>query len=878
MKEDCIAAVEEAIGRHLRANESKTIEDAVNKQMRQLAKKDPAAWAQLSAADRLAQAAQGAAADMVAEVRKKQQRVRLQIAAHDRIENWLGDEFARLDPDTAKPGDYQRVVSRLLAFDAKGRGAPGGSVETRTSSIEREALGRLMPLWNSVKGIAGLFENAQGVSDLVHEMYGENTGNATAKQAAAIWRQVTEELRQRANAAGANIGHLEDWGYTQNHSQGRVAKAGLEAWTEATMPLMDRDKYINADGSRMDDDQMREFLVHAYDSIITDGLNKASASEPQEGRAGAGIANRGSAHRQMFFKDADSYLSYTGKFGDKSLWPTLTGHIRSVSRDIGLLEGLGSNPEDTFAHFNDRTHLDENRMNPTAKAKIDARAAENRALFDYVAGHRQVVNQKIADAGQAFRNYEVATKLGSVAITAIGDEAGMAATALANRVPYAEVMAREMAYLNPANSQDRAIAAHTGLGINGAIGGLNRFGYEDLQLGDGRGVAAGMRQFTGKLANTVMHASFAEAMWDTRRRALGSVLMSYLGKWTREVESFKDINETDHGVLANKGVTQDDWQVWKLAEPEDWGMKHGVLTPKSVYAIPDEKLAPLGDPTTLKRNASTLLLGHVLEELGMGVMDTGARERAGMFLGTQSGTPSGELYRSALLFKSFAWSMMQKHWARAGAMPTALDRWNYASRLIVGGAALAAVAVQLRNLDSGKDPENMASPKFWGQSLLRGGGLGFYGDFLYEEATSHDTTLIPALMGPLATELEQGWNLTGAAALKAARGERTDEGAKIIRWARGSVPLLNMWYTKAAMDHLLWNNLQEAASPGYLDRMQIRANTTKGSTWYWDPHDASPSRAPDFSSEHLLNTQAGRQEIDQIKDTADKVATNIGIE
>jgi hypothetical protein len=241
VKDECIEAVEQAIGRTLRANESKNIEDAVNQQYRLLARKDPAAWAALSPADKLTQAAQSAAADMVAEVQKKQQRVRLTIARHDAIENWLGGEFAKL-PEDAKPGDYQRVVSRLLAFDAKGRGPPGGSVETRAASIEKEALGRLMPLWNSVKGFAGLFENAQGVSDLVHEIYGENTGNAAAKAGAAIWRQVTEELRQRANAAGAKIGKLEDWAVTQNHSQGRVAKAGLDTWTEATLPLLDRDK------------------------------------------------------------------------------------------------------------------------------------------------------------------------------------------------------------------------------------------------------------------------------------------------------------------------------------------------------------------------------------------------------------------------------------------------------------------------------------------------------------------------------------------------------------------------------------------------------------------------------------------------------------
>lgn len=971
MKPECTEAVEKALGRPLRKGESDKIEKAINLQMRLLARKDPKGWGVLSTLDRLEKASIAAAEQMTAEVLKKQQRVRLQIQIHDRVESKLADRFEQLH-ETAKPGDYLRAVSNLLAFDAKGRGI--ASTESWQHSIELEALGKLMPLWNSVKGFAGLFENAKGISDLVHELYGEDTGNAAAKQGAAVWAQVTEELRQRANRGGANIGKLEDWSKPQNHSQGRVAKAGLDAWTEATLPLMDRGKYIREDGTQMDDNEMREFLRNAYDTIITDGQNKV---DPGSTPAGAGIANRGSAHRQIFFKDADSWLTYAGQFGDRSLWPTLQGHIRGISRDIGLLETLGPDPEATFNYFNDRTRLDERRMFATDAAKVEKASSVNKAIFDYVAGRQVVGDQRVADIGQAFRNFETATKLGKVALTALGDEAGMAATALANRVPYTQVLARELTYLNPLNAEDRAVAAHTGLGINGAIQGTNRLGYEDLNLTDGKGVTAGMREFTGKLSAGVMRASMAEGLWDTRRRALGSVLMSYLGKWTREVENFSDINETDHGVLATKGVTDQDWKVWKLAQPEDWGMAHGVLTPKSIAAIPDDAMAQLlgrqtktpppaagsvryyhggnpegvtgplwftshlpdaqgwaargegmqvhyvdvphdhpargeGDPqngmpyssrmelpadlanqrqvldapagsdardiANARSHASTMLLGHVLEELGMGVMDTGARERAGMFLGTQAGTRGGELTRSAFLFKSFGWAMMQKHWARAGVMPTFTDKVNYASRLIVGGAALAAVAIQLRSLFGGKDPENMASPKFWGEALLRGGGFGFYGDFLYSETTSHDTSLIPALMGPLATETETAWNLTGAAAIKASRGERTDEGAKLIRWGRSEIPFLNMWYTQAAMDHILWNDMQEAASPGYLDRMQTKAEVTKGTSWYWDPHDKLPARAPDFSAGHLLDTQRGHEELQTIADTTSKLAESVGIE
>src|SRR6185312_5201968 len=145
-------------------------------------------------------------------------------------------------------------------------------------------------------------------------------------------------------------------------------------------------------------------------------------------------------------------------------------------------ETLGPNAEQTFRYFNDRTLLDELRANPAAANKVRAGARFNESLFDYVAGRRGIVNQKVAAVGQAFRNFETAAKLGRVAITALGDEAGMSATAFANHVPWSEAFMRELRYLNPANAEDRAVAAHAGLGINGIIGGLNRFGREDFDV------------------------------------------------------------------------------------------------------------------------------------------------------------------------------------------------------------------------------------------------------------------------------------------------------------------------------------------------------------------------------------------------------------
>jgi len=237
---------------------------------------------------------------------------------------------------------------------------------------------------------------------------------------------------------------------------------------------------------------------------------------------------------------------------------------------------------------------------------------------------------------------------------------------------------------------------------------------------------------------------------------------------------------------------------------------------------------------------------HINEEASMGVMETGARQRARVeqFMGKFGIDTAGPIGKSLMLFKTFSSSMVMKHWDRMASMGTLQSKAAYGTILAVYGTAIAAaVNAIVRPFIAGQDPPKLDS-KFLFGAILRGGGLGFYGDFLYDQLNSRDQSLGDAAVGTLGTDLSDIWNVTGGAAFRAAKGERTDEKAKLIRLARDNNPLLNTWYTSALWDHWLWYNLQEAANPGYLDRMQQRQSQF-GRNYFWDPHDALPSRGPD---------------------------------
>ena len=868
MRPECEDAVEIALGRPLRRGEADKIDKSINRNMRQLAQKDPEAWQALSPTERLQQGAKAAVDEMVAAVKEKQRLTQLQIQAHDKIENQLNAAFDRL-PENAKPGSLLRAFSNLIAFDTTNRGRGLPSVESAVNAIKAESMGNLMNVWKNIKGFMGLFEDKRASQNLIREMFGEDSGDPTAKRAVEDWFKTTDELHERTNKAGASIGKLDnhDWHLPQSWSQARIAQAGktvsesLQKWIDKMLPRLDRKRYLNEDGTRMTDQQITDkVLTPAFDTQLTDGRNKRSPGSTSETAAGDM-----SGHRILFFKDADSYMAAQGDFGEKNLWRAMQDHINRMAREIALRESFGPQHGETFKYFNDRIALDEIRQHGD-EGLVRRKESQNQALYDFVSGRHQIVDQRVADWGQAFRNWEVTTKLGGVAITALSDEAAMAATAFANHVPWTQVLGREVTFAT--DSVARRAAANAGLGISTILGGLNRLGTEDFNMHAGMGIAGKAREFGSKFASATMKYSGAEPMWDLRRRALGSVLMQSMASLTRQFEHFADINEADHGILARKGFSETDWQVMKLAKPEDWGSIHGVLTPKSIREIPDSQLKALGDPDALRRSASTMLLGHVLEEVSMGVMEQGARQRAGISkLGQSGGTAGaigGELARSAMLFKGFALSMMTKHWARANSLPLG-SRAMYYATLGTIGSITGAAALQLQAMARGEDPPNIVEPKFWGKAILKGGGLGYFGDFIGEATNSNDNTIASAVGGPMVTESQNLWNLTGAAAIKKSQGERTDEIPNLIRFARGNNPL-NFWYTKAAWDHLLWNNMQEAASPGYLDRVQAKAQASRGTSWFWDPHESTPARAPDFSK--AIQPERGAQQLDTIKNVA----------
>lgn len=849
----CRAAVSQAIGREITEEEFARVSGDIDQTLRMLWKTERPKMATLSKADQQRYAASVASSNLQAQAALKVRRLALSISRN-------AENMAYLESRGMTFSAFNDITSfgASLAGDGPGR----ASVESQARGTAEMAKSELIDLLEGANGkFFGFIESGEQVRAFTRALFGEKVDNPAMVKAAASWRKVTDGLRERFNRAGGDIGNLGDlWHIPQTHDARRIAKAGAEAWIEKVLPKLDRRQYVNADGSLMNDVQVREFLKEAHRSITTDGANKRELVDRPKGKGSR--ANRHGEARALFFKNGDAYMDYQLEFGGQNIYSVMFNHIDTLAKDIALLETFGPNAEanarllmDTISH---KRALALGDNNPLAKRQSGwgaawsvitgaadpletLRAQEYRAnaIFEDVAG----IGQGPASAGwagrlAAARSWMVATRLGSAVLSSITDHATIVQTARMWNLPVMQVYRNYWKAMNPANPQELAFLQRQGLAINVFASSMDRFSGE----------YGGMR--THKVANAVMRASGLTAITDARKRAFSATMMSVLGDMVKS-KAWDQLDASDLKLMKAKGVTPETYAVWqqaKLATSPDYA--GGLLSGRAIMEIDDAAV-----PREVREKAATQLMAMILEEQNMAIIEPGSRERATLYAGTKKGTIGGEIARAIGQFKMFPFAMMTRHWTRAMSMPTTGGRAAQMASLFAMSTITGALALEIKALVSGQDPralweENdpVRMTKTWAAAALQGGALGIFGDFLHSTENRGGSDFMSTMAGPLPGMVGDVANLGISNMSKAAMGEETDVLADSVRVAKGLTPGASLWYAKAAFNNLVFGQLQEMASPGYLERMRRRTARETGQDYWWTPGEFAPERAPDLSA------------------------------
>lgn len=837
MRQQCIEAVEKAIGRQLKKGEAQRIEQKIVDAKRQLARRDREKWLQMSEGERLLEAAKQVGADALAEVKRKN----LIFAKDIQKQNERHDN---LNHESLTASD---VIDRLIAPHGDMSGIR--SIDTRVRAIANEAKGELYDFFASVKGDLGIFTDQKFITDVIKALHNESTGNIKANNTAEKIDFVMDKmLRERFNRSGGDIGRVD--GYIPTHWEyNKVKNEGVETWLEDAREHIDRSTLIREDGQFFSESELDSFLRATFDTLESDGINKIEPGRYGGASNGEKVINRHSQHRVLHWKSAASWMAMQEKYGAMPFVTLINMHINGMSKDIALVETLGSNPRKAMELLKQQAKIIDREKG------VDLHLTEKKlrradVMFDALMGKDTVpANEVLNNLGVTYRSINISSMLGSALLSSMPDAAAMAKIAHMHGLSQRKLFAELLTQLNPHNKEHRKFAIELGLAVDEMIGTIARWGDDGLT--DVYSQSSKLARGASTVASQVMRLAIMNAWSAATKRAFSKLMMNKYGELTRS-KSWNELHHLDRELMRRTGLDERAWEIMQLAEPVEDIDGNKVMSGYSIRHIPDSELLKYGDPAVIKDEIATQFHIHILDEQGMAVVESGLRERTAMYGRTTGGDPIGFILRNVLQFKSYPVAVLMRHGSRLSAQHGLKAKAAYGIPLFLGMTALGGLSLQLSELAVGNDPLTMwdsDDPKkaldFFGKSALKGGGLGILGDIFAAGTDPSGRGIAEVMVGPFGGDVISVAGLTVGNFSKWYEGKDTNAGNVAFKLVKSKIPGQNLFYTRAVLQRMILNDMQDAIAPNYRKNVQRRAKRQQGRTQWW-MDDLDDMRMPDF--------------------------------
>jgi hypothetical protein len=807
---------------------------------------------------RMVEAAEQAFADRLAQKQKQVRQHELQIEAANRNQY----QVVRF----TKNGQYNKALSHII------NALVGGRVKAVTNELMAELYRGLEPYLSRIGfrklkpeeelSLAKLLMDP----DLNKKFNPDVSQMSEAEYLAYQYRIASDMAYKRANSAGADIKELpgrvpQSWesrsvryyglstreqlklfsASTPQPLRARYASRAMQRWVDFVLPLMDRERYRHPEsGEPLNDEEMREVMASVWRTIATRGLAKAPDGLVTENAIA--LADAMGAHRELHFKDAESYLQANKAFGKADMFQSMIGDLRRKSQSIALMEQFGPDPETGFLT------ADAYAKSQQAEATSDGRNGSliNRLMFDELMGKSASAAEDRQDLANRFmqgaRNYITAAKMGMLLLSQVNDIATFRAIAQTDGLDTGRSFRMALKLLDPLNKADREIARKQAILSQSVINEVaERFGAEQV---------SGLSR---KLANWTVTLTGAEHWTNAMKMAFQSLIGSHVSDYRGL--TFEELQPDFRNMLERYDIRGEDWDI--IRQSESVGLAGvDVVTPYLVARIVPKEMHE-GAYRQVQEAAAKY--GTMLNEEGdTGMLSPDVHTHALINESTRPGTLWGEFARSVMLFKTFSIAMLTKALPRVFAEGAGYSRASIAAQWAVGMIIGGAISMQLKDIAKGKNPQNMnpiddpaQAAKFWGSAALQSGGLGIFGDFLFAQENRFGGGLLGTVAGPVAGAAEDLHRLVMGNVQMAADGKVHKRGpldhftAEGLQLAKNYAPLINLWYTRLALDHLLFFTVQEAANPGYLRRMK-RKGEEDNRSWWWNPGDNLPDGGPDL--------------------------------
>jgi hypothetical protein len=450
-------------------------------------------------------------------------------------------------------GDLGKAAQAFLDRDEF---AKYSNVEARRKAVLGQVYSKMDDVLATFRrrGVTGGLGNKATAKDLVREIFGEDSGSATAKELAQSWSTAADYARQRFNAAGGAIPQRKDWGMPQIHDAMLVRKAGRVEWTNFIRERLDTAKMVDErTGLKFTPERMELALAEVYDSISTEGWSKVKPSGAGSGRS---MAGRHQDHRFLAFKNADSWLEYQEKFGNPEPFVTMVNHLEGMSRDIAMMEILGPNPNATVRFIHQTVLKDANiRQANTPDSKFVEKANSQLGMFDSMyailnGSTASPVDGTVARGFAGLRQILQAAQLGAAAVSALTDINFQRIAAKTSGIPASDVIKRVMDNLVPLNIDEKGrLASRLGLIAENWTSVANA---QARFVGDMTGP-----EITRRVSDTVMRITGLSPWTQAGRWAFGMEFMGFVAD--NAGKKFNELDKALQSTLTRYGLGEGNW-------------------------------------------------------------------------------------------------------------------------------------------------------------------------------------------------------------------------------------------------------------------------------------------------------------------------------
>lgn len=768
-------------------------------------------------------AADVAAADVQAARVVAKRNAALNLAARRRAVDWVLTQWA---------GREHLGIESLLVGTAVGKLGARRSVGAEQQQFLGGWLGGIIHDLEAA-GLWELFRDNAMEDDVARALFLIDTPAFArlpeqARRMAEIIRKYQDAARATRNRFGAWIGDLKGWIVSQarSHDMHKIRVAGFEAWSRVARDTLDLDRMF--EGEPYTEEQVTRMLGNLWRDFAS-GLHMEYLRVDEEGgpRRPGSLARRVSQSREVHFKGPDAWLAYQRQFGVGRLSDAVLAGLEQAADQAGLLKVLGTNPQGNLQSILDA--VEGSITDPVKRRDFHSARTRFDSMLASVDGRARVPGDGwTARAGANLRAWQSMAKLGGAVLSAVTDVPVFASEVNFQGRGWLTGFSEALWALRTGRKtpEQRAVLSSLGVFFDHMRASARRHEAED--------------DFGGRTA--LMMQTFFKwngLQWWTESLSSGaSLALSHSLAAVRKL-GFEQLERGQRVVLETHGVDAARWELLrqaavKLADGAEY------LTPEGIDAIPDAALRSY--ITAVGRSASDAAVRNLRDDLKAQlrsvVLDTAARmvvqpdARTRWFLtrDLRPGTAWGEIARAVAQFKSFPVAMVQRVVGRevyggGGLLGLA--------GLIVATTAFGYLALSLKEMVKGRMPRDPTRLDTWVASMLQGGALGLYGDFIFGEHSRHGNSIVEALAGPQASALGDAVGVYA----RAVRGD--DAAAAFVRFITSNTPFANLFYTRMALDYLIVYRIQEELNPGYLRRLERRVLQENGQEFWLSPSVAA---------------------------------------